>query len=312
MPLEFFRNAEDTLLFDTVSAAFAADRIAFEPGTDAARRAAQATVASLELIQPVVPRGGSEAGIGLQEASTILEAAGRSQLTFPLAESLVLVSTLVACHQTLESALLDGSVTAHLSGTAMPRHGGEWEIALGAPCDKICRTVVVPSHSGRALTSDNDMRPLFWVLAAADILGAAQWLFERSVGYLGERHQFGNPLHSYQALRHRAADDWVRIEDMRASIDYAAVMFDSGADASEVLEAARVAKATASEAGTIVAENAIQYHGAIGFTWDLGLHFALGRIKQLSLIQGTASDHYRLIGARYLENFSDIPLNPGT
>ncbi|WP_417683767.1 acyl-CoA dehydrogenase family protein [Roseibium sp.] len=304
MPLEFFRNADDRLLFEAVSGAFAVDRVRHEPETIEARDAAQATISEQGLIQPVDLPGNQSIGISLLEATAIVEAAGKYQTNFPLTESIVLATAFAADGRTLDAGVQDESCIARLGAGAEPRDGDNWSIDTGAVEGQHAATCVSAPEGRDRFVVERDLRPVVWVLMASDILGAAQSLFDKSMNYLGERQQFGQPLSSYQALRHRAADDWVALEDMRAAIDYAAALFDSGGDPGAVLDAARIAKATASEFGTTVAENAIQYHGAVGFTWEFGLHFALKRIKRLSLTQGTASDHYRLIGSRYLQGIA--------
>lgn len=310
MPLEFFRNADDRLLFDAVSAAFAADRERHEPGSREAAEAAQATVTAQGLIQPVNLPGRTDAGISLVEATAIIEAAGRSQLSFPLTESLVLATALAAIGHESVPAIANVAAKAEFATNCDGPEAG-WRVRGGAVEDEWYPAKIQAPEDGKTIETGLDLRPLAWILIASDILGAAQSLFDRSMVYLGERQQFGQPLSSYQALRHRAADDWVLLEDMRASIDHAAALFDSGAETGTVLHAARIAKATASDGGPIIAENAIQYHGAVGFTWDFGLHFALKRIKRLSIVQGTASDHYRLIGERYLQGVARTFVNSG-
>ncbi|MBO0344252.1 acyl-CoA dehydrogenase family protein [Roseibium limicola] len=311
MPLEFFRTADDRLLFDAVSNAFSADRQECEPDAPDAESRAAMTIGRQGLIQPVNMPGRSAEGVSLIEASAIVEAAGMSQVPFALSESLVLVSALTAAGTVVGDGLLNGDEKVGVAPFSHVNSEVDWVLHPGAIDANACNGQFKEGAAGQKVEVDLDLRPLLWVLMAADILGSAQAMFDKSLGFMGERHQFGQPLSSYQALRHRAADDWVLLEDMRAAIDYAAVLFDSAAEPGEILQAARIAKATASHAGPVVAENAIQHHGAVGFTWEFGLHFGLKRIKSLSLRQGTASDHYRLIGEQYLADIAKTFVNSG-
>ena len=149
-----------------------------------------------------------------------------------------------------------------------------------------------------AETRQIDLRSLAWTLTAAEILGAAEALLDAAVAHLSEREQFGRKLGSYQALRHRAADDWVRLQDIRTAVDLAAVAHDQGA--TDAIDLARIALAVAADHGPIVAENAIHAHGAMGFTWDMGLHHHLISIRQRAATGGGPARQFAAIGAARL------------
>lgn len=146
------------------------------------------------------------------------------------------------------------------------------------------------------VTHPADLRPLAWTLLAAEALGAAEAAFALGVNHLGTRRQFGRLLGSFQTLRHRAAADWVLLEDMRAALAVAAHLYDTGD--SGFAQAARVAKATASAQAPRVVEHAIHAMGAMGFTWAGGQGEPLMRTRHAAALFGTADDHYRALGAR--------------
>ncbi len=114
------------------------------------------------------------------------------------------------------------------------------------------------------------------LMLAADTLGAGQHMLDRAVAYSKERVQFGRPIGSFQAVKHMCAEMAAELEPCRAMMWYAAYAFDSIAQESPLT--ACHAKAHISEVGTFVARKAIEVHGGIGFTAELGLHLWFKRI----------------------------------
>jgi len=116
----------------------------------------------------------------------------------------------------------------------------------------------------------------------AEIVGAADAMLARTVGYVSGRHQFGKPIGSYQAVKHSAADCAVAVETMKAAVEYAGWALDAARDDAAMAQEARLAlQAAASfvgEHGRRVAERCVQMHGGIAFTWDYGLHVPYRRI----------------------------------
>lgn len=141
---------------------------------------------------------------------------------------------------------------------------------------------LVPARYGRILG----------ILAAAEIVGAADHCLARTVGYLKERQQFGRAIGSYQALKHMAADCKVGLECMKAAVEYAAALHDRDPDGGAEADTAwHTAKGYCSETGLRLAEQCIQLHGGIAFTWEYGLHLHYRRIARLANAYGTAYQH---------------------
>lgn len=142
-----------------------------------------------------------------------------------------------------------------------------------------------------------DIERTLGVLACGDLTGAADECLNRSVAYMKTRVQFDSVIGTNQALKHIAADDYVLVESMRAAAQYAAWAHDVAADPNapdarhEADLAFHVAKAYCSAKAKKVAEDAIQIHGGIGFTWEQGLHVFLRRIQRLSGAFGSAYHH---------------------
>lgn len=132
-------------------------------------------------------------------------------------------------------------------------------------------------------------------LASAQLLGGADRVLEMSVEYAKVRVQFGRPIGSFQAVKHRCADMLVDVEGMRSSAYYAAwCVQESTRDASL---AASSAKAWCSEAGRRVCASGLQVHGGIGFTWDHDLHIYLKRSQLDEWTYGSAAFHFDRVAA---------------
>ena len=126
-------------------------------------------------------------------------------------------------------------------------------------------------------------------MLAAEQLGTAQRCLDMTVAYLRERHQFARPVGSFQALKHRLADVWVAITQARSAARYAAACLASGDPDAPV--AVALAKASCSEAAVHAAEECVQLHGGIGFTWEHPAHLYLKRAKSSSIGFGTPDWH---------------------
>jgi alkylation response protein AidB-like acyl-CoA dehydrogenase len=124
---------------------------------------------------------------------------------------------------------------------------------------------------------------------AAEQVGLAQRCLDMTVGYVKERHQFARPVGSFQALKHRLADLWVAVSQARAASRYAAACLASGHP--DVKVAAAMAKAYCSEVAVLAAQECVQMHGGIGFTWEHPAHLYLKRAKADSIAFGTPDAH---------------------
>ena len=132
--------------------------------------------------------------------------------------------------------------------------------------------------------------------AAAEMLGAARRCLEMAVDYAKVREQFGQPIGSFQAIRHRCAEMLLDVENSHAAVYYAAWSLEHGADDGAL--SASMAKAYVSEAARKVCGDAIQVHGGIGFTWEYDLHLYFKRAKALEPMYGDADYHRELIVRR--------------
>jgi alkylation response protein AidB-like acyl-CoA dehydrogenase len=131
------------------------------------------------------------------------------------------------------------------------------------------------------------------VAASAEMLGAARRCLELSVEYAKVREQFGQPIGTFQAIKHALADMLLEVENCHAATYYAAWAL--ATDAPDADMAASVAKSYVSEAARKVCGQAIQVHGGIGFTWEYDLHLPFKRAKHLEALYGDADYHRDLI-----------------
>jgi alkylation response protein AidB-like acyl-CoA dehydrogenase len=133
-------------------------------------------------------------------------------------------------------------------------------------------------------------------LLASEQVGIAQWCLDSTVDYLKNRYQFGRQVGSFQALKHRLADVWTRVTQARAVARYAAARAADEDDPREESIAAALAQAYCSEVATLAAEECVQLHGGIGFTWEHPAHLYLKRARSAAIALGTPDRHRAALG----------------
>lgn len=132
-------------------------------------------------------------------------------------------------------------------------------------------------------------RNAIYTAVAAEQIGGAARCLDMAVEYAKIRVQFGRPIGSFQAIKHKCVEMLLDIESGRSASHYAsAAVASGGADAAE---AASIAKAMCSLAFTNAAKENIQIHGGIGYTWEHDAHLYLRRAKTTELMFGTPATH---------------------
>jgi alkylation response protein AidB-like acyl-CoA dehydrogenase len=134
------------------------------------------------------------------------------------------------------------------------------------------------------------------VALAAEQVGGAERCLEMSVEYAKERVQFGRPIGSFQAVKHKCADMLVQVESARSAAHYAG--WAAAEDNEELPIVAPLAKSYCSEAYFFAASENIQIHGGIGFTWEHDAHLYFKRAKTSQLLFGTPTQHRSLLADR--------------
>lgn len=131
---------------------------------------------------------------------------------------------------------------------------------------------------------------------AAQLVGIAQRAVELAVAYAQERRQFGKPIGSYQAVKHLLATAQVKIEFARPLVHAAAAQLHQA----DVYSRARIshARIAASDAADLACRTAVQVHGAMGYSWEVDVHFFLKRALALSNWWGDMTFHRQRVEQR--------------
>jgi alkylation response protein AidB-like acyl-CoA dehydrogenase len=131
---------------------------------------------------------------------------------------------------------------------------------------------------------------------ANEMVGGAQRVLDMSVEYAKVRVQFGRPIGSFQAIKHKCADMLLEVESGKSAAYYAA--WAAAEDSDELPVAASLAKAYCSDAYFHAAAENIQIHGGIGFTWEHDAHLYFKRAKSSEILLGDATYHRELLAQR--------------
>jgi alkylation response protein AidB-like acyl-CoA dehydrogenase len=158
----------------------------------------------------------------------------------------------------------------------------------------VSATLLGADGAGEALLSR--VLDIAAIAQAAEQLGGAQRALTMAVEYAKVRHQFGRPIGSFQAIKHRCADLLLEVESLRSAVVYAAAAV--AEDSPEIPVVATLVKAYASDVYFHVAAENIQIHGGIGFTWEHDAHLYFKRAKASELFLGDATLHRERLATR--------------
>lgn len=263
--------------------------------------------------------GGS--GLGQVEMALIAIACGHAALPEPLIDHAgIAVPMLVAAGSDLGDALSGGTVAVGHPANPFVADADTAEALLLADGD----AVHLVSRDAVALVwqpSIDPFRRLFrvewtatretrigggalWdaaldrgaVFAAAQLLGLAQRAVDLAVAYAKDRQQFGKPIGSFQAVKHHLASAQVKIEFARPVVLAAAAMAESPLARTRISHA-KLAATAAAEAAT---HAAVQVHGAMGYSWEVDVHFLLKRSLALGQAWGTPAFHRARVAAHIM------------
>jgi len=120
----------------------------------------------------------------------------------------------------------------------------------------------------------------------AELIGTGQRALDGAVEFAGQRHQFGRPIGSFQAIKHLLADRHVQLDAARLLVEWAAAAIDD--ERPDAAVAAQTALAAASDAADAATRDALQVHGGIGFTWEHPSHVYLKRARARRSLLGSA------------------------
>ena len=262
-----------------------------------------------------IPEAYGGAGFSFAEQAIVLEEFGAALYGGPYLASAVLAATALlaspdeGARRELLPPIASGRTVATLAFT---EDGGSWDpgaIRLSAVKDGAAwrldghKSFVLDGGTARlvgelgegAAIMDRTL-DIAAIALAAEQLGGAQRALDMAVEYAKIRHQFGRPIGSFQAIKHRCADLLLEVESLRAAVTYAAAAV--AEDSPEVPVLASLVKALGSEVYFHVAAENIQIHGGIGFTWEHDAHLFFKRAKASELFLGDVAYHRERLATR--------------
>lgn len=242
-----------------------------------------------------VPEEHGGLGMGLLEAALIAAECGRACLAEPLVDTaFVAVPWLVASGDTADLA----AIVAGERKVALPHVLNPWvadgEGKVLQSVDPLRNLVRFPATG----STDDHLLNLGALMSAAQLLGLADAMLQQANEYAKVRTQFGQPVGAFQALKHQLASCVVAIEFAKPTVWRAAQALQDGAKSSAVHVSH--AKIAATDAAIQTAEVAIQVHGAMGYTYEVDLHFWMKRSWALAGAWGDRSYHYKRVEAAVL------------
>ena len=319
--MDFRLDDDQTALRDAVRSLserhFALADVAAREGPPAAD-AAWRDLTAMGIFELLVPIDGDTPGSGTVTAAVALE-----ELSAHLATGPVLWTTITA--PLLAGAGIAAGRVAGVLGSGEPgvpvviEHTAEADVVIAVHDDRVERLDIAALHAtdtgepfdpltptvayasvplGDVIGGPEQARAIRLagtVLAAAQLVGAAQGALDVATAYALERHQFGVPIGSFQAIKHMLSDMYVRVEMARSSTYAAAAILDDehGGDAQH---AASAAKLLAGQAGIDNGRAAVQVLGGMGFTWEMLPHYFLKRSWVLEQSFGTGESHALALG----------------
>lgn len=283
---------------------------AWHSGDTAAGRAVWARLAELGVTALAVPEESGGLGAHPVDLVVALERLGRWCVPGPVAESLAVAPVLLAADPRAE-ALASGDLITTVAMPPLVPLAVDAEFAGlvllagdGSVADATATSgyrSVDPTRRLFEVSPTGDRRPAdtaraydFGALAsAAQLIGAGQAMLDMSVDYAKQRTQFGRPIGSYQAIKHKLADVHIALELARPLL-YGAALSLAGSSADAVRDVG-AAKAAASDAALLSARTSLQTHGAIGYTAEHDLSQFLLRVQALHSAWGDPASHRRRV-----------------
>lgn len=254
----------------------------------------------------VVPEELGGAGGELADAAVVLEELGKALVPTPLLGTTLAELALLAGDEpdteALEGLAEGSQLGAVVFDAGYVVNGDVADVVIAADGDRLSRWTRFTSHRVDAMDltrrlarvdadetvdigADPGLADTAALLLAAEQIGAATRCLDLTVRYTKDRVQFGRPIGSFQALKHRMADLYVAVQSARAVVDEAI--------AAPSPTSAALARFTASEAFTKVAAEAVQMHGGIAITWEHDIQMYFKRAHASAQLLGPAREYLR-------------------
>ena len=257
-----------------------------------------------------VPESAGGLGLGLLDAALIAVECGRFCLAEPLVDTAFVAAPLlagtpasgeilaqiatgsarIALAHPLNPWIADLETATHWLGTALsPVTSGDFS-TTAASVDPL-RNLSAPLATGENPALLNHAA----LMSAAQLIGVAEAMLQQATDYAKIRSQFGQPIGAFQAVKHQLASAAVALEFARPAVWVAAqALHDGLATAPAAVSHAKIA---AGDAATNIAETAIQVHGAMGYTYEVDLHFWMKRSWALTAAWGDRAFHLARLDA---------------
>jgi alkylation response protein AidB-like acyl-CoA dehydrogenase len=252
----------------------------------------------------LVPEEHGGMGLGLIDAALIAMECGRACLAEPLVDTaFVTVPFLLSRGETdilPEFAMGERSIPVPHS---INPHWADGAALIEHPSvDPLRLLFENPDH----VEDDPHLLNLGALMSAAQLIGLADAMLHQATEYAKIRTQFGQPIGAFQAIKHQLANCAVAIEFAKPILWRAAAAMQDGLASAPVHVSQ--AKVAATDAAMLTAETAIQVHGAMGYTYEVDLHFWMKRSWALSGAWGDRSYHYRRLDDAILSG--SLPIGP--
>ncbi|MEB3048346.1 acyl-CoA dehydrogenase family protein [Mycolicibacter sp. MYC123] len=261
----------------------------------------------------VVPEELGGAGGELGDAAVVLEELGKALVPTPLLGTILAELALLAAQEpeaaTLEQLAEGSAIGAVVFGDDYAVNGDIADVVIGARDGQLQRWTAfsaepvatmdptrrlgrITAEASTPIGADPGIADYAAILLAAEQIGTAARCLDLTVEYTKSRVQFGRPIGSFQALKHRMADLFVAVSAARAVVE------DAIAEPSPT--SAALARVVASEALSKVAGEAVQLHGGIAITWESDIQLYFKRAHGSSQLLGLPAQHLRRLQAEVL------------
>jgi alkylation response protein AidB-like acyl-CoA dehydrogenase len=261
----------------------------------------------------VIPEELGGAGGELADAAVVIETLGRGLVPTPLLGTTLAELALLSADEpdadALEKLAEGASIGAVVFDPGYVINGDVADLVLGVEDGRLTRWTtftsepLVPMDPTRRLARlsagdtvvigpDPGLADTAAILLAAEQIGAASRCLDLTVAYTKDRVQFGRPIGSFQALKHRMADLYVLVQSAHAVVD------DAVAEPSAT--SAALARIAASEAFSAVTAESIQMHGGVAITWEYDIQLYFKRSHGSAQLLGPPRDYLRLLESEVL------------
>ena len=261
----------------------------------------------------VVPEELGGAGGDLADAAVVIEELGKALVPTPLLGTTLAELALLAADQAdaeaIERLAQGTSIGTVVFDPGYVVNGDVADVVVAADGTRLTRWTTVTAHrvdtmdltrrlarveakDSADIGADPGLAGRAAILLAAEQIGAATKCLDLTVEYTKDRVQFGRPIGSFQALKHRMADLYVAVQSARAVVD------DAIAEPSAT--SAALARVAASEAFSKVAAEAVQMHGGIAITWEHDIQLYFKRAHGSAQLLGPPREHLRRLESQVL------------